>query len=42
MSLRVQVVGAARTAPLEGACCAYAVSDEERLILLDCGPGAPE
>jgi ribonuclease BN (tRNA processing enzyme) len=42
MGLRVQVVGSSGAAPLEGACSAYAVSSGERVVLLDCGPGALE
>jgi len=42
MSLRVQVVGSSGAAPLEGACSAFALSDAENVVLLDCGPGALE
>lgn len=42
LSLQLQVLGFAGAAPLQGACSSYAVSDRERVVLLDCGPGALE
>lgn len=42
MSLQLQVLGFAGAAPLLGACSAYAVSDREHVVLLDCGPGSLE
>lgn len=42
MSLKLQVLGFAGAAPLEGACSCYAVSDREHVVLLDCGPGSLE
>ncbi len=42
MTLRVAVLGFAGAAPLDGACSSYVVSDGERFVLLDCGPGTVE
>jgi len=42
LSLRLAVLGFAGAAPLEGACSSYAISDGERIVLLDCGPGTLE
>lgn len=36
------MLGFAGAAPLAGACSSYAVSDRERVVLLDCGPGSLE
>jgi ribonuclease BN (tRNA processing enzyme) len=39
MSLRVEVLGFAGAAPLQGACPSYLLSDGATNVLLDCGPG---
>jgi ribonuclease BN (tRNA processing enzyme) len=42
MALRVEVLGFAGAAPLQGACPSYLVSDGRTSVLLDCGPGTLE
>ena len=40
--LRVEVLGFAGAAPLQGGCSSYLVSDANTTVLLDCGPGTLE
>jgi ribonuclease BN (tRNA processing enzyme) len=42
VSLRLEVLGCAGAAPLQGACASYLVSDGSVAVLLDCGPGTLE
>jgi len=42
MGLRVEVLGFAGAAPLQGACPGYLVGDGATSVLLDCGPGTLE
>jgi ribonuclease BN (tRNA processing enzyme) len=42
MAIRIEVLGFAGAAPLQGACPSYLVSDGSTTVLLDCGPGALE
>jgi ribonuclease BN (tRNA processing enzyme) len=42
VSLRLEVLGCAGAAPLQGACASYLVSDGDADVLLDCGPGTLE
>ena len=40
--MRLEVLGFAGAAPLQGACSSYLVSDGQSTVLLDCGPGTLE
>jgi ribonuclease BN (tRNA processing enzyme) len=42
MSIRLEVLGFAGAAPLQGACPSYLVAHEDTRVLLDCGPGTLE
>jgi ribonuclease BN (tRNA processing enzyme) len=42
MALRLEILGFAGAAPLQGACSSYLVASEEATVLLDCGPGTLE